>query len=1197
MVLYKIRIIMKAQFLKIAKVKDEKAFYKKYPTEAAFFKAHPEAKASIKKAQIGAYIGGERTPSPKPISYQDMYDEVDEELTGTTAAERLDIAEKQAAIAAASKSSSSGGGGGGFDIGSIASMFGGGGEGGGSVGEGIMSSGGFGSIGGGIGSGGISGGRNGKYIPRAQVGATQGPIQGPAQAPSNNYYQNNNPYFATNPGPTGLNNPAVAAQPQQSNSLIDSVGQFAGPVTGLVKGFEAIQKQRNAMRAAKQAEKVSGLALQAEKSKTNKATISERKYVRPEDNITQAGQMFPTYGVGTNVLARNGMRLQGGGEIQNTYAPDYLYDDLGYEPLNDSNVKQYYHGGGIPRAQDGGGFSNFMGAGGTDALSSMVGQGFDNNAGYQIGSSVGNIVKMIPGVGGVVGAVAAPVLGAIGGAIDNIWGDGRATKNAAAQAQRNMESISNIKTASGIHAANTSVMEDGGWVSHDWQPQVITQFGGLDQQDFYDYAHDGMQSLRAGGHIRGEYQPISNRGMQQYAMGGEVQTTWGGHAETISHNPYMPGTGETIMFRGKSHDESDGNGNTGIGVKYGKGKHDSYTDYAEYGTQEADADVEVERGEPAAELQDANGEKNLTVYGNLKIPNQYLDLLGDKNAKGKKFKNYVADLSKIEAKQNKIVEKSTNIINDLEVNDPFSRLTFAANQANILGANMKLKDIADKKMNAAYLQNAINDTAEENGLVADDLAKGKVKVDKEALQEYAEYGKTIKKAKDGVTTDDKGKKITKAERERLLKSGEYKVDPSNPNRIYRVKSKSATSEQKKSASAMDKIPVQKLDKNTGFAGGVTKEKFEEFKKRFPDYPGIDKLDPKDPISLHDFKTWANAKAKETGSNARILDDPKTKSNPQGLPIFGDQFASFTLDESKKETPGATESDYLEVEDEDKVYDVNAKKRNPWVDLAGQILPFFRPSDQEAFDIAQLYPEMYALSSNQLEPVQAQGFQPDLATPYDISYQDMLNANQADYNASQKMVGYNPAAQSILNAQKYAANEKVLGEQFRANQAMQAGVYNQNRQVLNDAKLKNLDIFDRQYTRQEQAKSNTKAVTQAALNSIADKYAKHKLENRTLGVYENLYNYRYDDKGRAINMNAPWQANLPNLYDKGNRTANMREVYDKQGNFLRYEPIEEDKTVTDETLDAAGRTPGTVAKKNGGKVKAKNGSIVSAYKNL
>ena len=50
---------MKDQILKIAKVKSEKEFYKKYPTEAAFFKAHPEAKKQIKKANFGTYIGGD----------------------------------------------------------------------------------------------------------------------------------------------------------------------------------------------------------------------------------------------------------------------------------------------------------------------------------------------------------------------------------------------------------------------------------------------------------------------------------------------------------------------------------------------------------------------------------------------------------------------------------------------------------------------------------------------------------------------------------------------------------------------------------------------------------------------------------------------------------------------------------------------------------------------------------------------------------------------------------------------------------------------------------------------------------------------------------------------------------------------------------------------------------------------------------
>jgi hypothetical protein len=43
--------------------------------------------------------------------------------------------------------------------------------------------------------------------------------------------------------------------------------------------------------------------------------------------------------------------------------------------------------------------------------------------------------------------------------------------------------------------------------------------------------------------------------------------------------------------------------------------------------------------------------------------------------------------------------------------------------------------------------------------------------------------------------------------------------------------------------------------------------------------------------------------------------------------------------------------------------------------------------------------------------------------------------------------------------------------------------------MNDAQLKNIGLYDQQYIRQSQAKSNTKAITQAALSSIADKYSK------------------------------------------------------------------------------------------------------------
>jgi len=938
--------------------------------------------------------------------------------------------------------------------------------------------------------------------------------------------------------------------------------------------------------------------------------------------------LFPTYGVGTNVLKRNGgpIRAAYGAEIQNTYAPNTLYDDLGYEPLNDSErVKQYYHGGHIHQMQDGGGFMNFMGnQGGAQALGMISGAMSDNSGGSQIGSGLGSIAGTA--FGGPVGGMIGGALGSmVGGVLDK---SGKKMQREQRAIQANQNKVMGAQFAQGIQNQYGSYMKEGGQLTN---PQLITRFGELDQQDFYDYAHEGMDSLRAGGHLR-EYTPISNRGMEQYAMGGEVKTTWGGHAETISRNPYMPGTGETIMFRGKSHDESDGNGNTGIGVKYGKGGHDSYTDYAEYGTQEADADVEVERGEPAAELQDANGEKNLTVYGNLKIPNQYLPLLNDPRAKGKKFKNYINEISKDEARQTKLIDKSTNQLNDLDVRSSFDKLKFDALSSSIKGANMKLKDIADKKKNAAYLQNAINDTAEENGLVADDLARGKIKYDKEALQDYAEYGKTIKKAQSGTTTNktveptaldevvvtrDNNKKISKAERAKRLKSGKWKVDPSNPNKIYKVGTKtSATSEEKKSANALDYIPKgQKQDPTTGLWGGVTPAQFEAFKKKHSWYTKWDKFDPKRPEDVDDFAKSFNARAESMGSKARIKPDKGDKTT-----ALGQQVISADIEEAKKDTPATSSAaEYAETDEPDKTYKTTDYKRSKIMDIANMILPFIRPTDQEPLDPRQLSGEMYALSTNQLEPVQAQGFQPDLATPYDISYQDQMNEITAQTRAAQRMSQGNPAAQALIAGQAYDAINKVKGEEFRANQAMQSGVYNQNRATLNDAKLKNLDIYDRQYTRQEQAKSNTKAITQAALNSISDKYAKNKLENRTLGVYENLYNYRYDPAGRAINMNPFYQPNMPTMYPKQD-DPNMIPVYDASGKkILRYisttpeettQLVEEDTAPVDTTTDYTPIQTTTaeedlsdvsdLPKKNGGKTKKKiamNGSIVKMYKTI
>ena len=139
-----------------------------------------------------------------------------------------------------------------------------------------------------------------------------------------------------------------------------------------------------------------------------------------EDNIISPDQMFPTYGVGTNPLT-----AQYGAEIQYTYAPNTLYDDLGYEPLSDSDiVKQYRAGGFVPKAQ--GGFSGFMdtlfpkgsgGVGGKGGVMSLLAP-YGSSIGSKMGGGDfgGNAGGDIVVVGGfvVVGCIVVDGAGVIG---------------------------------------------------------------------------------------------------------------------------------------------------------------------------------------------------------------------------------------------------------------------------------------------------------------------------------------------------------------------------------------------------------------------------------------------------------------------------------------------------------------------------------------------------------------------------------------------------------------------------------------------------------------------------------------------------------------------------------------------------------------------------------------------------------------
>lgn len=1063
---------MKSQFLKIAGVKSEREFYKKFPTEESFFKAFPEA---LKSAQMGTNIPG--------------------------------------------------------------------------IVDGM-----------GMGMSGIDGtnydGFNEQLIPFTNP--------------------NSNQAIFNKLNSININ----SGTPKVAENITEGfdVQKLLGPAGDIMKGINQIKAQKEQMKMAKQANQLSGIYKTLSGIREEQP---ERRYVRPEDSLINPNQLFPSTGVGTNVLAKNG-----------------------------KNIDSYQFGGELSSIFSKGGLENLANSGIVDKGLSTLFPGMDDSGGATIGGAIGeaagNFIP-IPGVGPMIGKTVGKL---IGGAFDKT---GKKIKKEQKQTQDNLSTMMVNNGATAMHQANYSYMEYGGLI------------------------------------------PLMEEG-------GELQTHWGGHAETVSQNPYLEDGGQTIMFRGNSHDESDNDGNTGIGITYGN------------------SPVEVERGEPATKIND-----ELVVYGNLQIPNQYVELFGDDKAKGKKFKNYVKEISKDEEKQNKLLEKSMAQLDELNPSDPFERLKFNSLKSNVLGANNKLKNIAEKKKIAANLQEAINTTAEEYGVEADALAKGKLKPISNSNMDIAKDGITKKKtsskldnthqslnelaqilANKGIDFNitsgyRKGEKTAQGRTSRhakgealdltfpklgkdaynqllndpeiakfLYDNGLTVIDEYDPNTLNKTKGSAPHLHIgfDKGTETADRFRKQYLSKYQTTTTETTNPEFLikgnqkgaiDYNDRNTTSNDIWKGDnyknvwiPKVNSAINDPQVADKLISQIENYSGQDADDvkyqlSKAKTKEEKLKIINNLATDELLGPFHKlvndSIDVANSSEFLnsgQVTELPEMVIPNKKppmkkeepKKSNLLDVISSMVPNIRPSDAQSLDYNQLLGEMYALGTNQLEPVQAQSYQPQLKNPYDISLQDILNENQADYRAQQRMVGNNPAAQAMLNAQKYAANQKVLGEQFRLNQANKDQVYSGNINTLNDARLKNLAIYDQQYDRQVSARANTKATTQAALNSISSKYLQNDAANKKLQIYENLYGFRFDDQGRAINQNGPVKFNSPQITD-----GQDIPIYDNDGNIVGYKRSNNQQTVNSvRTLPInPEKTTDTKSKLRNGK--NLNSSIVKAMKNL
>ncbi|MAO24279.1 MAG: hypothetical protein CMJ25_26305 [Phycisphaerae bacterium] len=1246
---------MKAEFLKIAGVKSEAEFYKKFPSEEAFMKKHGKAikKLMAKKAKVGDLIPNIQTPKANrlPIRFDSKtLKNLTNERLGKPSVEeqqaeemrQLQLEQLKTQIEANKKAveeDDDSGGGIGNMIGDVFSMFGGqgGGKNSGGTTKGSVIVGDLELDGTDTGRGADFGSSKlGAKVKKFEAHMMYDPKTGKgykankpadhermkklgylhademkktpkAQVGDNVQEDNFNSLFG-NPSRGDLGSGVDGTFETNSSNSADGkknglkglkkFGQdYGGQILSDVFKFkDMFEAQKEQERRLEQQLKITDLSVTAAKSQPEKI---EREYVRPEDFANTGEEFFPVYGVGTNVLAKHGgaYKAQNGG----------MFNDPGYTPLvNVNQVKSFGRGGMlgsnsylVPKAQGGFDFGNF--SYGSDQQSSQLADqvGFNNDAGSQVGGQVG----------GSIGSLFGPVGKAVGTFL------GRGVGDLLDRSDRRQEKMSNDimqgETELAYSAAGPQIQ--AGYASH----------------------------VREGGRI-----PSNPSMLDTMKMGGELKTLWGGEAETVSYNPYAGG--ESIQFKGNSHDYRDPKtGQTGIGVAYGK---DSVANN--------EAVVEVEN-EPAQQLRDGGGAENLVVYGDLKIPKNFVDELGDDRAKNKKFKNYVGDvLNKDEAKINRTMEKASELALDANDNTSIGQLESSTSDVIIKGGDMKLKAIADKKMMLADLQSALNDTFDElemkgndfitKGNVVDDperamnnMAKSGIEIKPEnrgkftawakernmsvaaaakmvmanpdkyskgvvAMANFAINARKFKKAEEGVTVtetttdgnfnnqlggDDAGMTVEEAEAANFVlnkDTGEYErpngetVDPVDA-----------------SGSSLGYTPKgQSIDSKTGFAGGVTQEEFNKLKEdsSWFDWGSVDL----NKTVMYNGKKVSSAilkYQKELNKNLESIGAKPVKVDG----ILGQETRDAVY---KPATPGKK----AEVEVANITEEPTTTETTTAAPRGG--IRFPNIAREQTDEGPNLLAEKYAMATNQYVPVPAQGLQPELRVPYDISLQDMRNDIISQSRAMERNPAFqnNPAALALTQAPMYSALNKVNAEEFRQNQAMKDAVYSSNVDAINQAKLTNLGIFDNQYDRQQQAISNTRKENINILDSIANKYAQNRLQNMTERVFENMYpSFEFDESGRANTTGRGGDLYIPG-YGTASTNGNLSGFNTREGrNFMNildsaqglYNMFEtgRDKRKRKKEEEANGLTP--IESKSGKKIKKnnKNSNILRQFKNL
>lgn len=531
----------------------------------------------------------------------------------------------------------------------------------------------------------------------------------------------------------------------------------------------------------------------------------------------------------------------------------------------------------------------------------------------------------------------------------------------------------------------------------------------------------------------------------------------------VEGNQAKPISNDFIQFEGPSH------ANGGIDINYGG------------------QNVEVEGDETATQGNDGT----LTVLGNMTIPGTKM-----------KFKTAGKKLAK---EQNKASMQNDQGAELMEVSNPtnkFEKLSFNAGMLKAQGANEKLAQVDKQKGFLSTLQDAMLQTAEEYSIDPQKMSEGKMR--------KAKNGANLK-APDGVSLSDKNNN-----------PGNIKIDPNSKYgkllmQKYGAKVGPASTDgshfavfptREAGALAMKNLFTQgDRYKNSTVEGAIN-----TWTNNKPyDLSGLSGLKGKkvNELSANELDKVLNYMAQGEGTKygplnskesltpiAPTRETPKTVFTPN-IPSMGSYI---------RPNQGYTPQEPVNNEP---ITPPPGQKYTGTFDFQ---VPQDKemPSNIERLPFEQYAPELYALATNKVEPVQAQKFVPEHYQPYQVSFQDRINNNNQTFNAIQSTLSDSPAALGTIASQVYGANADVSADEFRTNQAIQNDVTNKNVSLDNNAQMQNLQILDNQYVRQQTANSKTKLQNQEIINSITSKILQNDYANKTLATYENMSDYRFVD---------------------------------------------------------------------------------------